>query len=111
MAEPSLHKAALASGLSRSGTRRNACLTGLLRLGGRFVWLGLRLLGFGGRLVWLCLRFVGLGRWRAGAAAKVVLEQQVPNHNEGLADDVAGHLGMAMKPLGEDDGDLDDPQP
>lgn len=42
------------------------------------------------------------------ASAQAVLEPEPPNHNQGLAHDVTGHLGMAFHTLGEDDGDLND---
>ena len=36
------------------------------------------------------------------------LEEEADDHEDGFADDVAGHLGFAVQAFGEDDGDFHD---
>ena len=51
----------------------------------------------------------GLPGWQGGRRpAHFVLEPKPPNHDERLANDVAGHFRMALEAVGENNWDLDD---
>jgi len=47
----------------------------------------------------------------SGSTAKAVLEPEPPDHEEGLTDDAAGHLGGALETVGEDDRHFGDAEP
>jgi hypothetical protein len=58
-----------------------------------------------GRVLFRLYTLIHAWRW---AAAKAVLEGEANDHDEGFADDMAGHLGLSAKALGKNDGHFHD---